>query len=370
MDRAGQRAFLALPPKAKAHTMVAARALMKNFSQYGITGIHDMTRVEDISQQLMLRTHAERSNSDLSIFTDLRDENAMTVRVYALLALDVWADLSDHGITPGSGDDMIQFGALKSFIDGSLMFEPFNNTPNYAGNFTFRVQSPELTRSNFLGADRAGFDMATHQIGDKATSLYLDWLEEAIRINGPRDRRPRMIHMEFPRLSDIRRAGGLHTFADITPMHMLMEVDHLDEKLGAARAEFAFTGRTLIDNGVRVNLVSDWPGGYYKIVVKAAGSTDSHLHGCRATTPRGASGNALGTLKKASQLKRVCARTQSIPHRRSHQENQVGSIAVGKLADIVVLTDNVLDGAAEKLLTTDVTMTIFGGSVIYERGDE
>lgn len=369
MDRAGQRAFLALPPKNKAHTMVAARALMKNFSQFGITGIHDMTRVDDISQQLMLRTHAERSNSDLSIYTDLRNENALRVRVYAMQALDVWADLSDHGITPGSGDDMIQFGALKSFIDGSLMFEPFDITPNYAGNFTFRVQSPELTWSNFLGADRAGFDMATHQIGDKAISMYLDWLEEAIRVNGPRDRRPRLIHMEYPRLSDIRRAGSLNAFADITPMHMLMEVGHVEEKLGAARAEFAFTGRTLIENGVRINLVSDWPGGYYKIVAKPLNPLTVIYMAVTRRHPGEPLERAWHPEEGITVEEGLRAYTIN-PALASHQENLVGSIAVGKLADIVVLSDNVLTGAAEKLLTTEVIMTIFDGSVDYERSDE
>tara|TARA_R110002096_G_scaffold101547_9_gene224609 strand:+ start:33643 stop:35415 length:1773 start_codon:yes stop_codon:yes gene_type:complete len=368
-DRAGQRAFLALPPRNKARILIAARALMKNFSQFGITGIHDMTRVEDISQQLMLRTHAERSNSDLSIFTDLREENALTVRVYAQLALDVWADLSAHGISPGSGDDMIQFGALKSFIDGSLMFEPFNDTPNYAGNFTFRVQSPELTRSNFLGADRAGFDMATHQIGSKATALYLDWLEEAIRVNGPRDRRPRLIHMEYPRLSDIRRAGDLHAFADITPMHMLVEVDHLDEKLGPARAKFAFTGRTLIDNGIRINLVSDWPGGFYKIVAKPLDPLMIIYQAVVRRQPGEPLDRAWHPEEGITVEEGLRAYTIN-PAMASHQEDRVGSIAVGKLADIVVLSDNVLNGDPEKLLTTDVNMTIFGGNIIFERGAE
>lgn len=369
LDRAGQRAFLALPPRNKARILIAARALMKNFSEFGITGIHDMTRVEDISQQLMLRTHAERSNSDLSIFTDLRDENALTVRVYALQALDVWEDLSAHGISPGSGDDMIQFGALKSFIDGSLMFEPFDDTPNYAGNFTFRVQSPEQTRSNFLGADRAGFDMATHQIGDKATSLYLDWLEEAIRINGPRDRRPRLVHMEFPRLSDIRRAGALDAFADITPMHMLVEVDHLEEKLGAARAEFAFTGRTLIDNGMRINLVSDWPGGFYKITAKPLDPLTIIYMAVERCHPGEPLDRAWHPEEGITVEEGLQAYTIN-PAMASHQENLVGSIAVGKLADIAVLSDNVLNGGPEKLLTTDVNMTIFGGNIIYERGAE
>ncbi len=365
MRRAGDRAALALPPKSMARTLIAARAIVKELNQFGITTIHDIARVAELSELQIYNTHAERSYTDMNIFNNLRNEKSLSVRVYPLLALDSWEGLKGFGISPGSGDELIHYGALKSFIDGSLMFEPFNNRPNYSGDFTFRVQSPETTHKNFLGADRAGYDNATHMIGDKAISLYLDWLEEAIAQNGARDRRPRMIHMEYPRFSDIRRAGNLKAFADITPIHMLMDVKDVETKLGNERAKSAFTGRTLIDNGVLINLVSDWPGDYYKITAKPVNPLENIFMAVARRYPA-ETVDASWHPEEGLTIEEGLQAYTINPAHAAHEEAIKGSITPGKLADLVVLSENILDESPEKLLTTKVLLTVFDGRIVYK----
>jgi predicted amidohydrolase YtcJ len=365
LRRAGDRAWRALPPKSRKHTLIAARALMQEFNSYGLTGIHDISRIDAISQRKIYRTNVERSYSDLGIYKDLRSEGDLSLRIYAILPLSQWDQLADFGVTPGGGDDWIRYGALKSFIDGSLMFEPFNDRPNYSGNFTFRVESPKQLHDNFLSADKLGFDNATHVIGDKAISMYLDWLEEAIRTNGPRDRRPRLIHMEYPRLEDIKRAGRLHAFAEMTPVHMLVEVDRIEKEVGAKRAQWAFAGRTLIDNGVRINLVSDLPGDYYKIRAKPIKPLVNIFMAVTRRYPSDPVSKSWHPQEGITIEEGLQAYTIN-PAWASHEEDVLGSVTSGKLADLVVLSKDVLSGTAEDLLDTQVLMTVLNGEVVYQ----
>ena len=364
MGRAGDRAARALPPKSRKHTLIAARWLMKELNSYGLTGIHDIGRIDAISQQQLYRTAVERSFSDVSIFQDLRSEGTLTLKVNAMLPLSTWSDLPRYGITPGSGDEWIRFSALKAFIDGSMMFEPLDNHPDYAGGFTFRVESPRELHDDFLGADRDGWEMATHVIGDKAIAMYLDWLEEAIKTNGPRDRRPRLIHMEYPSLADIERAGNLHAFADITPFHMLLEVDQIEEKVGTERARSAFAGRTLIDLGIRVNLASDMPGDYYRFNENPFNPLVNIFMAVTRRHPGEEATRSWHPSEAISIEEGLRAYTIN-PAFAAHDENITGSVTVGKRADLVLLSSDVLSGTADNLLKTKVLLTLVNGKVVY-----
>ncbi len=367
--RAGDRAFRALPPPSMAKTLIAARALVHELNSYGITGIHDISRIDEVSQQKLYHAHVERSASDIRIFKQLREAGALTVRVHALLTLQSWDRLGDFGITPDSGDALLGYGGLKSFIDGSLMFEPYSRNPDYSGNFTFRVFSPERMRDNFIGADALGFDMATHQIGDKATSLYLDWMEDAERINGTRERRMRLIHLEYPRLDDIKRAGASKAFADLTPIHMIHDMHEVADKFGSQVSERAFPGRTLIQNGMRINLVSDWPGSYYKDNEKPLNPLMNIFLAVERREPHEPPEAAWHRNESITVEEGLIAYTIN-PATAAREEKIKGSLTEGKLADLVVLSRNILAEPVEALLQTSVEMTMFNGDIVYRSGDE
>lgn len=362
--RAGERAAQALPPKSMARTLIAARVLMKDLNSLGITEINDISRAAEVSDEDNFPIDIERSHSDINIFKRLRAEGNLTVRVYGILPLADWPKLAAFGYTPGGGDNWIHYGALKSFLDGTLMYEPMLNRPNSTGDFTFRVIDPEQLKSDFVQADKLGWDMATHQLGDRAIGLYLDWVEAAVRKNGPRDRRERLIHLRFPNLDEIRRAGALHAFADITPFHMIEALDDLDKQLGPARAKTAFAGRTLIDNGVRINLVSDWPGDYYRTteipnnpLIQIYYAVVRHRIGEPAS-------KAWHPEEDITIEEGLRAYTEN-PALAAHEEHQRGTLTPGKLADIAVLDRNILAGPPEDLLKAKVTYTIVGGKIVY-----
>lgn len=357
-------AWASLPPKNAARTDVAARVLMHQLNSYGITGIHDIARIDAVSQATVFRTDVERSHSDLRVFTALRDEGALSVRVYAILTLRDFRGLAGVGITPGSGDELIRFGALKAFIDGFLTFAPWRNHPDYSGDFTYRVVDEATMQRDVIDADKAGFDVGMHAFGDKANWLLLNWYEAAIKANGPRDRRFRLIHAWWPRLAEIDRAARIGAVADITPMHEINGWQQAEAVLPAEGAQTAFAWHTMIAHGMRLNIGSDWPGDYDKTEV----SPNAPLENIYYAVTRHRIGEPASRAWRPEQAMTVDEALKAYtinPAWSSHEERIKGSLAPGKLADIAVLSQDITQGPPERLLATHVTWTLLGGRTVF-----
>ncbi len=368
LGHAGPKVETQLPPKSRAQTLVAARALLRDLNALGITGIHDISRVDGVSQTRLFPSAVERSFSDVGIFTDLKAANQLTVRVHPLLALNSAPDLARFGIKPGSGDDWIRYGGTKLMIDGSQMDAPFSNNPperaGYAGDFAFRVTNGEDLQSQVIAADALGFDIGTHVLGDKAHRLLMNWYEKAAQVNPPRERRFRWIHAWFPAMAEIERAGRMHIIADITPQQMMDDIDTVAAKLGPERARTAYAWRTLLDHGVRLNIVSDWPGTYDK----ARPSPISPIENIYMAVARREPGSNRTENRRLDQALTVeeALRAYTInPAFSSREENVKGSISPGKLADIVVLSRDILKSTTEDILKAKVERTILDGRIIY-----
>lgn len=358
-------AVRSMAPKSRARTLIAARSLMKALNRYGITGIHDIARVDAISQTKRFRTFVERSHSDVSIFEDLRAAGELSVRVYAILTLSTYGELAAHGITPGSGDDLIRYGALKAFIDGNLMFAPWSNHPSYSGDFTMRVENEQSMLDAMVGADKLGFDIATHAFGDKAHAYMLDWYEKAIAANGPRDRRFRLVHATYPALAEIQRAGRIGAVADITPYYATADAEYAQRLLGPERIDNAFAWRRMLDNSVRLNIVSDLPGSFDKTEVLPIDPL-ANIYYAVARRPIGAPPSAASHPSEALTVEEALRAYTINPAWSSREDASKGSITVGKLADLAVLSKNVLCIAPEELPSTRVLYTILGGRIVYQ----
>jgi predicted amidohydrolase YtcJ len=286
--------------------------------------------------------------------------------VYPLLTLRVWRELLDYGIRPGSGDEMIRYGGLKAFVDGFLMFDPYVNNPNYAGSLTFRVVDEQTMENDIVSADSAGFDSAVHVIGDKAHNLLLNWYEAAIARNRPRDRRFRLIHAWYPSPKDIQRAGRMKAIAEITPYHLLRDVLGIERSLGPERAKTAHAWRTMIQNGIRLNLVSDFPGSFDKSSLSPVHPLENMFYAIArqhvsGIPPGGWHAGEAMTIQEAIQAYTIN------PAFASHEEHLKGNITEGKLADLVVLSRDVLSIEPRELLSTEVLYTVFDGRIVYRK---
>jgi len=354
--RAGERMVELMPPPSLETTLVGARAALSDLRRVGITSIHDVARLDEISQRHIFHTDVERSVTDLEIFRELQRRGELSVRVYAFLTLPVWEDVVAAGIRPRSDDGLIRFGGLKAFIDGFLMDAPYANDPQHAGAFTFRFVDEATMGDDITGADAAGFDPVIHTVGDRAHRLLLDWFEAAIRTNAPRDRRFRVIHAWYPSPREIERIGKLGLIVDVTPQHMVNDRASVERRLGPERARTAHAWRSLVQAGARLDLVSDWPGSFNE----------------QRATPLAPIENialAVGREWHAEQRLTVAEALAAYtinPAFASHEEDLKGSITEGKLADLVVVSEDILALAPERIREARVDMTVLGGRVIYD----
>lgn len=366
LGSAGPRMADVLPPPSRAHDLIAARAMLQELNRNGFTGIHDIARVDEISQTKIYRTAVERSTTDLDLFLDLKARGELTVRVSPILTMANWRDYAARGIVPGAGDDLIRYGALKAFVDGYLMDRAFVDTPNYAGGFSFRVVSEQQLCDDIIGADSLGFDPAVHVTGDKAQRLLLDWYEDAIRINPPRDRRFRLIHAWYPARAELERAGKIGAIADIQPHHLVRELGGLMDKLGPERAAFAFPWRTMAEQGVRINLSSDWPGSFDRTSLATLDPLENIYY---AVTRQRLDGTPKGGFhpEQALSVDEAIRGYTINPAFAAREETIKGSITEGKLADFVILDRNIRKISPRNIPQAKIIYTILGGKIVYAR---
>ena len=355
--RAAERVAELVPPMSLEHLLAGARLALEDLRRVGITSIHDVARLPELSRSRIFHTDVERSATDLDLFREIQRRGELTVRVYAFLTLPLWRDVVRLGIRPGSSDGLIRFGALKAFIDGFLMEAPYADDPDYAGDFTFRFVDEETMAADIAGADRAGFDSVIHTIGDRAHRLLLDWYEAAIRGNPSRDRRFRVIHAWYPSSREIERIGRLGLLVDLTPQQMVNDAGSVERRLGAERAKTAHAWRALLGAGARLDLVSDWPGSFNE----------------QRPTPLSPLENiALAVTREWHSEQRLSVeealRAYTVnPAFASYEEDLKGTITEGKLADLVVVSQDILSVPPEEIHSALVDLTILGGRVIFRR---
>jgi predicted amidohydrolase YtcJ len=361
--RAAERMVELMPPETMELKLVGARAALEELRRVGITSIHDVARLDEATQRHIFHTDVERSSTDLEIFRELQRRGELSVRVYAFLSLPAWREAVAAGIRPRTDEGHIRFGAMKAFIDGFLMDAPYEGS-RHSGDFTFRFVDEATIAADIAGADAAGFDPVVHTVGDKAHRLLLDWYEAAIDANPSRDRRFRVIHAWYPSAREIERIGKLGLFADITPQHLVNDLGVVDRKLGPERAKTAHAWRSLGDAGARLDIVSDWPGSYNE---QRATPLDPLENIALAMTRQAPDGSPAGGWHPDQRLtvKEAITAYTITPAYASYEEDRKGSITVGKLADLVVLSRDILSASAAEIRTTRVDLTILGGRTIY-----
>jgi predicted amidohydrolase YtcJ len=245
------------------------------------------------------------------------------------------------------------------------MDEPYLNTPAFAGSFTFRFVDEARMADDIAKADEAGFDPVVHTIGDKAHRLLLDWYEAAIQRNGARDRRPRVIHAWYPSAREIERIGKLGLFVDITPQQLVNDLSSVEAKLGPVRAKTAHAWRSFLEAGARLNIVSDWPGSYNERRVTPLSPLENIALAVSRQSPEGAPAGGWHPEQRLTVDEAIAAYT-IVPAHASYEEDRKGSITVGKLADLVVLSGDIRSLGPAEIRATSVDVTLLGGRIIHQ----
>ena len=316
----------------------------------------------------------------VDIYRELRDRGEMTARARYRPPLDRWQSMSDLGIKVGFGDDWIRFGATKAWIDGIMgnssarFYEPYTHNPDSRGiwrdimfPFERSPDNPEEMQSRLerlaLDADANGIQLTVHAIGDEANGYLMDMLERIVAKNGDKDRRFRLVHAQVMTDRDIERAGELNIVAEVQPFHTSDDMRWMEERIGRDRSRGAYAFRRLWDSGAVVSFGSDSPGTnasrYY---------LNPMLGLYAAATRKTLSGQPEGgwfPQEILSVEEAIQAYTLNTAY-ASFEEDRKGSLTVGKLADFVVLSDNLLTMNPNDIKDVTVRMTIVGGTVVHK----
>jgi len=320
----------------------------------------------------------------VDIYREMREKNLMTARVRYRPSLDKWEYMAGLGIRIGFGDEWIRFGAVKAWIDGIMgnssarFYEPYTHNPASRGiwrdimfPFERSPDNPEEMQSRLerlaLDADNAGIQLSVHAIGDEANGYLMDMLERIIEKNGEKDRRFRLVHAQVMTDRDIRRGGQMKIVAEVQPFHTSDDMRWMEERIGRDRSRGAYAFRRLWDSGAIVSFGTDSPG------TNASRYFLNPMLGLyAAVTRKTLSGQPEGgwfPQEKITIEQAIRAYTLNTAY-AGFEEDIKGSLEVGKLADFLILSDNLLTMDADGIKDVSVLMTVVGGNVVYESGGQ
>jgi predicted amidohydrolase YtcJ len=329
----------------------AIHASLKEVRRHGVTSVQDMDGSDRETRRKLFR-----------LYQQLARAGRLTVRVDLRWPLAEWKSLAQLGTEAGFGDDWVKIGGVKGFIDGSLgsstarMFEPYLHEPANTGVF---VTPLDRLREYIREADQAGLSIAVHAIGDRANAELLDIFAEVSQQNGPRDRRFRIEHAQHLRPQDIKRFAELGVIASLQPYHIIDDGRWAEGRIGPRRCATSYANRSLLDARGKIAFGSDW----------SVAPLDPLL-GIDAAVKRrtldGKHPEGWFPEQRISVAEAIEAYTLTSAY-AAFQEKDRGSLEKGKLADLVVLTRDLLaDSERDRLADTRVLITIVGGKIVHE----
>jgi predicted amidohydrolase YtcJ len=292
------------------------------------------------------------------------DDGQLNVRLWVMVRTSDNATLAaglDRAKVVGYGDNRLTVRAIKLQIDGALgsrgawLLEPYSDKPDSTGLNTTSIDS--VTEIAQLAIDH-GYQMAVHAIGDRANREVLDIYERAFEKNGKDGKalRWRVEHAQHLSASDIPRFGQLGVIASMQTLHATSDAVFVPARLGGKRAdEGAYVWQKLMQSGAVVNNGTDAP----------VEDVDPILNYYAAVTRRVSNGSVFSGDQKMSRMEAL--RSYTIQNAFAAFEDDLkGTLSVGKLADITVLTKDITKVPEEEIKQARVVFTIIGGKVAYK----
>ncbi|MFH1679922.1 MAG: amidohydrolase [Candidatus Eisenbacteria bacterium] len=314
---------------------------------------HGVTSFQDAGAEL----------ETVDLYRELAEAGELKIRLYVMLCDSnsvLEGRLADYRVI-GAGQNHLTVRAIKRWIDGALgshgawLLEPYEDLPESAG---LNTESIPAMRETARLALESGFQLCTHAIGDRANRATLDIYEEALR--GRPDGgglRWRIEHAQHLHPDDVPRFAGLGVIASMQGVHCVSDGPWVAKRIGEERARTgAYVWRKLLDSGAIVSNGTDAPveglnpiPGFHALVAR-----------------RLADGSVFHGEERMTREEALLACTRNAAY-AAFEEEIKGSIAPGKLADIAVLSRDILTVPEEEILGTVVWTTIVGGEVLHGR---
>jgi predicted amidohydrolase YtcJ len=338
-----------IPPMSHEQRVRAVKRALLHAAAVGVTSVQNMNP----------------DYADIAVYSELLDRGELTARIYVAPLITQGADDQVKiGIRRAFGGPWLRVGAVKAFADGSLgsrtayFFDPYTDQPGYLGLLSDEMHPISLMRERMMKADAAGLQICTHAIGDQAISIILDLYSEIVKADGPRDRRLRIEHAQHMAAKDFDRFAQLHVIASVQPYQAIDDGRWAEERIGHDRASRTYAFRTFLNHGVRLAFGTDWDVapldplfGIYAAVTRA--------------TLDGKHPNGWFPEQKLTVAESVEAYTMGSAY-AEFQDKEKGSITRGKLADMVLLSDDIFSIDPTKIRDVTVLKTFVGGKMVWD----
>ena len=346
-DAAQSFVWKVIPPSTFEEKLAAARAATDYAASLGVTSIQDMS-----------------AGVDVGVYQTLLDRGELKTRIYAVSPLPAWERLAQTGVRAHFGSEMLRVGGLKGFADGSLgsttalFYEPYRDEPGTSGIAGDEMYPEGAMLARVREADKAGLQTMIHAIGDRANDLILTIFEQVERENGDRDRRFRIEHAQHLRPQDIPRFSRDKVIASMQPYHAIGDGRWAEKRIGKERAQTTYAFRSLLDSGATLAFGTDW----------TVAPLNPVLTVYAAVTRRTLDGkNSKGWIPEQKISVEEAVRAYTIGSAYAEfQETVKGSISVGKLADLVILSRDIFKIDPKEIENVKVNFTVVGGRVVYE----
>jgi predicted amidohydrolase YtcJ len=335
----------AVPDRTQEELDRALEAASQHALERGVTSITDMGTWDGFATYLRAR-----------------QRDRLPLRVYAVVPLVTRSRLAQYVEEHGRGDDLLFWGGLKGFVDGSLgsttawFYQPYEDEPGTTG---LMVTDTAELRAAILDGDQAGLQVIVHAIGDRANDWLLDVYDEARRIHGERDRRFRIEHAQHLSPAAVGQFGAQDIIPSMQPYHAIDDGRWAVKRIGPERIKLTYAFRDLLDAEAPLAFGSDW----------TVAPIDPLLGICAAVTRRtidGANPGGWVPEQKISVAEAVAAYTVASAY-ACYMEDKLGTLERGKYADLVVLSDDIFVIDPVEIENVKVDLTLVDGAVVFER---
>lgn len=338
----------AIPPPTAAQLDQYFDAAAKHAVERGVTNVNDM--------------NSYGGWSDLETYKRAWKTDRMILRMYSFVPLATWERMDSFVQKNGKGDDMLHWGGLKGYVDGSLgsttawFHQPYLDDPGTNGLF---ITDTALLRKWVLGADKAGLHIGVHAIGDKANDFILSVYDQAEKVNGQRDRRFRVEHAQHVRPETIDQFAKQGVIASMHPYHLYDDGIWAFKRLDTNRLKGTYAFKSMKEKGVKVTFGSDWPVapidpmyGIFAAVTRITGD--------------GKNPNGWYPNEKISVEEALKSYTSTNAY-ASFLDGRIGVLKEGYDADFTILENDILTIPAEKIKEVKAIRTVVKGREVFIR---
>jgi predicted amidohydrolase YtcJ len=335
-----------IPPLSDAAVEKVMRVGIQHGLRNGVTQAHSMGLDWDTHNALLR----------------LRAKGETDMRFFSFVPLSDWEKMAAIVRRDGRGDDWVRWGGMKGLADGSLgsrtalFHRPYDDAPGSRG---IRVNTLEHLREWVLQADRRNLNVSVHAIGDEANDDILDLYADVAKTNGPRDRRFRVEHAQHLTPAAIPRFARQQVIASVQPYHAIDDGRWAIQRVGAERLKGTYAFKSLLDSGARVCFGSDWPVAPFAPLTGIAAAV-------LRQTIDGANPGGWLPEQRITVERALIAYTATNAY-AGFQEDRLGRLVPGYLADLVVLDKDLLRIDPQQITSASVLRTIVDGKERFVR---